>query len=104
MGIDPISWAVMGASTLAQAASMSAGNKQAKAAKTAAADNKAAIDAQTKAAEEASNKLNAKKPSFDAQLSKAMLAARNGGSGTMLTGSSGVTNPGVLGKSTLLGG
>lgn len=50
------------------------------------------------------NKANAKQPNLGAFLSQNMLAAKNGNSGTMLTGPQGVDpNSLSLGKSTLLG-
>ena len=55
--------------------------------------------------DEANNRANAKSPDITAMLSANMLAGKQGQSGTMLTGSSGI-DPSLLtlGKSSLLGG
>lgn len=53
----------------------------------------------------ANNKANARKPDSAAAMAAAILAGKNGQSGTMLTGPSGVDpNTLMLGKATLLGG
>lgn len=56
-------------------------------------------------ADQATNRANAKRPDIGAMLSANQQAAKAGGSGTMLTGPSGI-DPNVLqlGKNTLLGG
>ena len=58
-----------------------------------------------RAADEATNRANQKKPNANATLAAAQQAAKGGMGGTLLTGPQGV-NPGEmsLGKSTLLGG
>ena len=58
-----------------------------------------------RAADEATNRVNQKRPNANAILAAAQQAAKGGMGGTLLTGPQGV-NPGEmsLGKSTLLGG
>ncbi len=102
MGITPFIMAGIAAAGVAN--SISSGQKQAKLAKETAAQNQANADRQLKLQEMDFNKLNAKTPSYDAALSKAMLEAKNGNSGTMLTGNMGVTSTGTLGRTSLLGG
>ena len=65
----------------------------------------AASGAAAKAADEANNRANQKRPNANAILDSAQQAAKGGMGGTLLTGPQGV-NPGELslGKSTLLGG
>ena len=73
-------------------------------AKTLADRQLAQAEEQAQQAEEAANKANARTPNTNAILSAAQQAAKNGISGTMLTGSSGVSPDQLtLGKSTLLG-
>lgn len=60
---------------------------------------------QEQQAEEASNKANRRTPDVSAIMSAAQQAGKGGISGTMLTGSTGVSASDlVLGKNTLLGG
>lgn len=61
--------------------------------------------ATAKAADEATNRANQKRPNANAILASAQQAAKGGMGGTLLTGPQGV-NPGEmsLGKSSLLGG
>ena len=72
------------------------------------AANATAIDAATKqasAADQATNRANAKVPDIASMLSENVLNAKGGQSGTMLTGPQGVDpNALLLGKKTLLGG
>lgn len=96
--------AAIGLGTASVVNSVSNGQRQAKAAKQAAAENKLAIEAQTKQQEMEFNKANAKKPNVTALMDANAKAAKNGGSGTMLTGPQGTASTGTLGKSTLLGG
>lgn len=57
------------------------------------------------AADQATNRANAKSPDIAALTSADAMSAKGGQSGTMLTGSSGVdTSSLLLGKKTLLGG
>ena len=65
----------------------------------------AASRATARAADEAYNRANQKRPNANAILASAQQAAKGGMGGTLLTGPQGV-NPGEmsLGKSTLLGG
>lgn len=81
----------------AQAASLAAAAKQ-------AADSKALMDKQLKAADEATNRAAQKRPNTSSILSEAEQAGKAGVSGTMLTGPQGVSNDQLtLGRSTLLG-
>jgi hypothetical protein len=58
-----------------------------------------------KAADEATNRANQKRPNANAILAAAQQAARGGLGGTLLTGPQGVSSSELsLGKSTLLGG
>ncbi len=60
---------------------------------------------QAKAAEEAMNRANPKRPNVASALSEAEQAGKQGASGTLLTGAQGVDpNSLTLGKKTLLGG
>lgn len=72
------------------------------------AANATAIEAATKqasAAEQATNRANAKVPDIASMLSENVLNAKGGQSGTMLTGPQGIDpNALLLGKKTLLGG
>jgi predicted ATP-dependent serine protease len=65
---------------------------------------KASALKQEKAADEATNRANAKSPNTSAILDQAMQSGKGGASGTMLTGPQGI-DPSTLslGKSTLLG-
>lgn len=81
----------------AQAASLAAAAKQ-------AAESRALMDKQLKAAEEATNRAAQKRPNTSSILSEAEQAGKAGVSGTMLTGPQGVSNDQLtLGRSTLLG-
>lgn len=81
------------------------GQKQAKAAKAAAAQAQANADKQARAADEAMNRANQKRPDTMAILSAAQQSGASGQSGTMLTGPTGVDPSAMsLGKTTLLGG
>jgi hypothetical protein len=70
----------------------------------AAAESKALMEKQLKAADESMNKASQKRPNTSRIVDEAAQAGRAGASGTMLTGSQGV-DPGSLqlGRSTLLG-
>jgi uncharacterized protein HemX len=70
----------------------------------AAAESKALMEKQLKAADESMNKASQKRPNTSRIVDEASQAGRAGSSGTMLTGSQGV-DPGSLqlGRSTLLG-
>lgn len=72
--------------------------------KTAMRKADAAAKTQADLADQATNKTNAKKPDVGAMLSANQAAAKAGGSGTMLTGPTGVDPASLqLGKNTLLG-
>lgn len=102
MAIAPFISAAVSVASVAN--SISSGQKQAKLAKETAAQNQANADRQLRQQEMEFNKLNAKKPSYDAAMTKAMLEARNGNSGTLLTGNTGIVHAGTLGRTSLLGG
>lgn len=81
----------------AQAASLAAAQKQ-------AAESRALMDKQLKAAEESMNRATQKRPNTSSILSEAEQAGKAGVSGTMLTGPLGVDPSELkLSKSTLLG-
>jgi len=82
------------------------GERMASKQKEAQQEAKAAAVKQEKAADEAFNKANAKKPDLERLLSQNEQAAQGGAGSTMLTGPAGVDpNSLVLGKNnTLLGG
>jgi len=82
-----------------------AGNKADQNQRSAQRASLAQADASAKAADEATNKANQKRPGIAGALSAAMQSGKAGDSGTMLTGPSGI-DPGALslGKNTLLGG
>lgn len=85
--------------------SQKAGKEAAKLQQQAIGDAKTAADKQAKDAEMAVNAANAKRPNTQTALDSARLAGKNGGSGTMLTGPTGVDPAALqLGKTTLLGG
>lgn len=80
-------------------------DQQRKLANTANDQAMAAAKANAAAADEATNRANAKRPNTQALLGANILNAKGGQSGTMLTGPQGV-DPGMLtlGKNSLLGG
>lgn len=81
----------------AQSASIAQANR-------AAAESRAMMDRQLKAAEEATNRANMKRPNASKIIDQATQSGRSGASGTMLTGSQGIdTSTLTLGKNTLLG-
>lgn len=81
----------------AQSASLAAASRQ-------AAESKALMDKQLKAAEEATNRANMKRPNTARIIDEASQAGKSGASGTMLTGPQGIdTSTLTLGKNTLLG-
>lgn len=80
-----------------QSASLAAAERQ-------AAESKAQMDKQLKAAEEAANRANMKRPNTARIVAEASQAGRSGASGTMLTGPQGVdTSMLTLGRNSLLG-
>lgn len=80
------------------------GVKQRKAQGDAMRQAKQQADAQAKEADRAFNRQNQKSPDIAAMLSANRLAAKSGGSSTLLTGPTGVDpNQLMLGKNTLLG-
>lgn len=84
--------------------SYSNGQQQASAARSAQAQAKANADQQAALAEQDMNRANQKKPNTTSILSAAMQSGKSGVSGTMLTGSQGVSTDQLsLGRSTLLG-
>lgn len=96
---------VMAAAAVAGAVvSYQNGQDQKKAAKSAQAQAQANADKQEKAADQATNRANQKKPDTGAILDAATQAGKGGASGTMLTGAQGIDpNMLSLGKNTLLG-
>lgn len=80
------------------------GQQQLSASADAASKAQATADKQAKAADEATNRANQKKPDTSAILAAAQQAGKVGTSGTMLTGPTGVDQSALnLGKNTLLG-
>lgn len=80
------------------------GQEQKKSAESAQQQAQANADKQEKAADQATNRANQKKPDTGAILDAATQAGKGGASGTMLTGAQGI-DPSTLslGKNTLLG-
>lgn len=102
-GISAAAWTAIAATTTA-AYSIYSGQQQAKANSAAMQQAQANALKQEKAADEASNRANQKRPDTMALLSAAQQSGKAGASGTMLTGPQGVDpNLLALGKSTLLG-
>ena len=96
---------VMAAAAVAGAyVSYSNGQEQKKSAESAQQQAQANADKQEKAADQATNRANQKKPDTRAILDAATQAGKGGASGTMLTGAQGI-DPSMLnlGKNTLLG-
>lgn len=96
---------VMAAAAVAGAyVSYSNGQEQKKSAESAQQQAQANADKQEKAADQATNRANQKKPDTGAILDAANQAGKGGASGTMLTGAQGI-DPSMLnlGKNTLLG-
>lgn len=96
---------VMAAAAVAGAyVSYSNGQEQKKSAESAQQQAQANADKQEKAADQATNRANQKKPDTGAILDAATQAGKGGASGTMLTGAQGI-DPSTLslGKNTLLG-
>ena len=99
---------IAGITAVVGAASAISQNNQAKKAASANAQAQAQAqanaDKQAKAAEEQTNRASQKRPDTNALLSAAQSSGAAGNSGTMLTGSQGVSGGNLnLGKSTLLG-
>lgn len=101
MGIETIMIAAAVAST---AVAYQNGQEQKKSAESAQQQAQANADKQEKAADQATNRANQKKPDTGAILDAATQAGKGGASGTMLTGAQGI-DPSTLslGKNTLLG-
>lgn len=96
---------VMAAAAVAGAVvSYQNGQDQKDAAKSAQQQAQANADKQEKAADQATNRANQKRPDTGAILDAATQAGKGGASGTMLTGAQGI-DPSMLslGKNTLLG-
>ena len=96
---------VMAAAAVAGAyVSYTNGQEQKKSAESAQQHAQANADKQEKAADQATNRANQKKPDTSAILDAATQAGKGGASGTMLTGAQGI-DPSTLslGKNTLLG-
>lgn len=89
------------ATAVGTAASIYQGNKQEKAQRQAAQQQKAAADRQAAQADQDFNRANQKQPDSVGILAAQKLAAQGGAGSTFLT--QGETKP-VLGKNTLLGG
>lgn len=105
MGIEAVLIATAIAGGMSTAYGMYQGNKANQDQRSAQRAAVAQADASAKAADEANNKANQKRPDTAGALAAAMQSGRVGGSGTMLTGPSGVDPAALqLGKSTLLGG
>ena len=104
-GATTAAYVIGGAMLASTAYSAYAGNKADQNQRSAQRASLAQADASAKAADEATNKANQKRPDIAGALSAAMQSGKAGASGTMLTGPSGI-DPGalLLGKNTLLGG
>jgi septal ring factor EnvC (AmiA/AmiB activator) len=99
-----LSTAILAAAAAGAATSIYSANKAASAQKSAAAQATATANKQAKAADEATNRANSKRPDVGAMLSANQQAAASGNASTMLTGPMGVdTSQLQLGKNTLLG-
>lgn len=98
--------AVMAAAAVAATAyTVYSGERQASAQKKMQAEAKDAALKQEKAADEATNRANQKRPDTMGILDAAAQAGRSGQSSTMLTGPQGVDSGSLqLGRNTLLGG
>lgn len=100
-----VSAAALAVAAVGTGYSIYSGEKAADAQADAQKQAKKQAEATATAAEQATNAANKKKPDTNAILSAAMQASKAGVSGTMLTGSKGVSNSQLtLGKSSLLGG
>lgn len=93
----------LAAAVASTATSIYSAQKQEKQAKSAAAQAQANALKQEQAAQQDFNRANQKNPDTLAILDAATQSGRAGASGTMLTGPQGA-DPGMLGKTTLLGG
>lgn len=95
---------LVGTAVAGAAVSYYNGQEQKKAAESAQRQAQANADKQEKAADQATNRANQKKPDTGAILDAANQAGKGGASGTMLTGAQGI-DPSTLalGKNTLLG-
>lgn len=94
-----------GAAVAATAYTVYAGERAASAQADAQNRAREAAAKQEKAADEATNRANQKRPDTMAILDAAAQAGKGGGAGTMLTGPQGVDPAALqLGKNTLLGG
>lgn len=104
MGVDPVT-AIVGSAIVGAVTNAVQGNQQAKAAKSAAAQQQAASDKLYAQQEQEINRQNARGPDTQALFAQNEIEGQQGASGTMLTGPMGVDpNSLSLGKNTLLGG
>lgn len=104
MGVDPVT-ATIGAAVLGAIVSTANGQAQVGQAKKAAKQSQSNAEKLYAQQDEQNNKANARGPNTDALLAQNDLEAKQGQTGTMLTGPTGVDpNSLSLGKNTLLGG
>lgn len=103
-GVTTLTYVAIATAAASTYVSYQNGQDQKEAAKNAQQQAQANADKQEKAADQATNRENQKKPNLGAILDAATQAGKGGASGTMLTGPQGIDPASLtLGRNTLLG-